>query len=80
MKFTHTKIRFLPNEEKTIRAWELPGVIGGAKYIVHNILFKFAVDHRHFHGSDWIAAKIAGHEMKGLQVKQNISFLSNILF
>ena len=38
--------------------------MGGAKYIVQNILFKFAVDHNDFYKSDYAAAKVAGHEVK----------------
>ena len=41
---------------------------GGDKYIANNILFKFAVDsHGLFHGSDYAASKVAGHELKGLK-------------
>jgi hypothetical protein len=39
-------------------------MVGGDKYIVHNILFKFAVDSNDFFGSDFAAAKVAGHELK----------------
>lgn len=42
------------------------GQAGGVKYIVHNILFKFALDKRDFYGSDAAAAKVAGHELQGL--------------
>jgi len=40
--------------------------MGGQKYIVHNILFKFAVDNRGLFGSDYAAAKVAGNELRGL--------------
>jgi hypothetical protein len=33
-------------------------VAGGVKYIVHNILFKFAVDYKGIYGSDYAAAKV----------------------
>jgi hypothetical protein len=37
----------------------LGGRAGGEKYIVHNILFKFAVDSSNlFDGSNWAAAKV----------------------
>jgi hypothetical protein len=35
------------------------GQAGGDKYIVHNILFKFAVDSKKFYGSDAYAAKVS---------------------
>ena len=34
---------YLPYDSKTIKPKELGGILGGEKYIVHNILFKFAV-------------------------------------
>jgi hypothetical protein len=34
--------------------------MGGQKYIVHNILFKFAVDYNNLFGNDYAAAKAAG--------------------
>jgi hypothetical protein len=34
--------------------------------IVHNLLFKFAVDSEGILGSDYAAAKVAGNELKGL--------------
>jgi tetratricopeptide (TPR) repeat protein len=57
---------FLPDSEKTIRPVKLGGVAGGDKYVVHNILFKFALDRRNFYGSDSAASKVAGHELQGL--------------
>lgn len=57
---------FLPDEQKTIKPKNIGGVAGGDKYIVHNILFKFAVDRSDFYGSDHAAAKVAGHELQGL--------------
>lgn len=38
----------------------------GEKYIISGILFKFAVDHKGLFGSDQAAAKVAGHELKGV--------------
>eukprot|EP01124_Arcella_intermedia_P007744 TRINITY_DN14795_c0_g1_i2.p1 TRINITY_DN14795_c0_g1~~TRINITY_DN14795_c0_g1_i2.p1 ORF type:complete len:549 (+),score=143.34 TRINITY_DN14795_c0_g1_i2:117-1649(+) len=57
---------YLPRKEKTIKPCALGGLMGGQKYIVHNILFKFAVDNRGLFGSDYAAAKVAGNELRGL--------------
>ena len=44
------------------------GVLGGEKYVRANILFKFAVDEEGLFGGDHEpAAKVAGHELKGLK-------------
>lgn len=40
--------------------------MGGQKYVVHNILFKFAVDYNELFGNDYSAAKAAGNELRGL--------------
>ena len=48
------------------------GAAGGSKYIVHNILFKFALDTDGLYGGDdALAAKVAGHELQGLQAYFN---------
>jgi len=48
------------------------GVAGGSKYIVHNILFKFALDTEGLYGgNDAAAATVGGHELKGLQAYFN---------
>ena len=57
---------YLPVKQKTIRPIKLGGMAGGEKYVVHNIIFKFAVDHLNLYRSDEAAAKVAGHELKGL--------------
>lgn len=58
-------------EKKTIAPVELGGVCGGAKFIVHNILFKFALDIGGlFMGDDHSAAKVANHELNGLMAYQ----------
>jgi hypothetical protein len=58
---------FLPVGKKTIRPRTIGGIVGGEKYIVHNILFKFAFDHEKlFGGNDGAAAKVSDQEMKGL--------------
>tara|TARA_R110002050_G_scaffold63534_1_gene138832 strand:- start:88 stop:1071 length:984 start_codon:yes stop_codon:yes gene_type:complete len=50
---------YLPLSKKTIKPQTLGGRAGGEKYIVHNILFKFAVDSSNlFDGSNWAAAKV----------------------
>eukprot|EP01128_Nolandella_sp_AFSM9_P006750 TRINITY_DN3544_c0_g1_i1.p1 TRINITY_DN3544_c0_g1~~TRINITY_DN3544_c0_g1_i1.p1 ORF type:complete len:469 (+),score=102.11 TRINITY_DN3544_c0_g1_i1:92-1408(+) len=56
---------FLPYDQKTVRPIQMGGVIGGEKYIVHNILFKFATG-KVGAFSDEAASKIAGHELKSL--------------
>lgn len=42
------------------------GSAGGEKYLVNNILFKFALDFKGLYGGDHGAAKAAGQELKGL--------------
>eukprot|EP01118_Nematostelium_gracile_P006177 TRINITY_DN1987_c0_g1_i1.p1 TRINITY_DN1987_c0_g1~~TRINITY_DN1987_c0_g1_i1.p1 ORF type:complete len:887 (+),score=181.40 TRINITY_DN1987_c0_g1_i1:68-2728(+) len=56
----------LPPSEKTIKPFENKGVLGGEKYVTRGILFKFACDHNNLFGSDHAAAKVAGHELKGV--------------
>ena len=57
----------LSNKHKTVRPVKIGGVAGGDKYIVHGILFKFALDASGlFGGDDAAAAKVAGQELKGL--------------
>ena len=58
---------YLPIDAKTIKPVSVGGVAGGDKYVVHGILFKFAVDAHGLYGGDHVAAgKVAGHELKGL--------------
>ena len=58
---------YLPVRKKTIKPLNLGGVAGGDKYVVHNILFKFAVDSAGlFGGNNLAAAKVGGLELKGL--------------
>ena len=57
----------LSYDSKTIKPSNTGGLIGGEKYIVQNILFKFALDAGFFDGDHSRAAKVAGHELKGLQ-------------
>ncbi len=49
----------MPVDKKTVRPSVIGGRAGGEKYIVHNILFKFAVDSSNlFDGSNWAARKV----------------------
>jgi len=58
---------YLDVSSKTIKPnYDLPGYMGGQKYVVHNILFKFAVDYNGLFGNDYSAAKVAGNELRGL--------------
>jgi hypothetical protein len=55
------------NKKKTIKPITgLGGVIGGQKFIVQNVLFKFAVGRPEMNVSNVVAAKIGGHELKSL--------------
>ena len=58
---------YLPMRKKTIKPLNLGGVAGGDKYVVHNVLYKFAVDSAGlFGGNNLAAAKVGGLELKGL--------------
>ena len=59
--------KYLPPELKTIKpkTKELGGIAGGEKYIVQDILLKFAIDSKGIYGSDEFASKEAGHQLKG---------------
>lgn len=58
----------LPDEKRTIRvAPDFAGVAGGDKYVIHDIVFKFALDKAGVFGYRTSAAmKVAGHDLKGL--------------
>ncbi len=58
---------FLPAKSKTIKPVSVGGVIGGEKFIVGNVLFKFAIDMGVFEGDHSSAAKVAGLELQGLR-------------
>lgn len=63
---------FLPEDQKTIKPHKtVGGLAGGEKYIVGNIMFKFALDAQGILGSDYAAAKVAGHELKGILAVYN---------
>lgn len=53
----------MDHSEKTIKPVGVGGIAGGDKYIVQNILFKFAVDSKGLYGSDQLAMKVAGHDV-----------------
>jgi len=57
---------FLPLDQKIIKPATLGGVIGGEKYIVQAVLFKFAVQRAEHSVTTQIASKVAGHELKSL--------------
>jgi len=61
------KEHLLPNEQKTIKPIQ-GGRVGGQKYIVHDIFFKFAIDHQMIVGGDENAMKIAAHELSALNI------------
>ncbi|KAL7711905.1 Clu domain-containing protein [Entamoeba marina] len=58
---------FLPIDQKTIKPVTLGGVAGGEKYVVKGIFFKLARNKYNLYKSDEYAAKVAGHELKGLE-------------
>ena len=49
---------------KTLIPMDIGGRAGGQKYLINNILFKFAVDVHNLYGSDYAAAKAAGNEVR----------------
>jgi len=60
-------------EHKTIKPVGMGGQAGGEKYIVQNILFKFAVDSSNMYNGDFAAAKVAALELKGSIAYFNVS-------
>jgi hypothetical protein len=50
-------------------------VAGGVKYIVQNILFKFAVDYKGIYGSDYAAAKVRAKTKPAPQYGRAITHL-----
>jgi hypothetical protein len=60
---------FLPENKQTLASTRLRGrgICGGRKYIVHHILFKFALDSSNiFRGDELAVAKVAAHDLLGL--------------
>lgn len=57
-----------PDEEKTVKPVQMGGTLGGKKFLVGGILFKFGETSLFPQYADpwYIAQKIQGHEMKGL--------------
>lgn len=65
---------YLPMEQRTIRPIKIGGVAGGDKYIVHDILFKFAIDSNGlYEGSNYAASKVADAELKGMLSYLNLN-------
>jgi tetratricopeptide (TPR) repeat protein len=56
----------VPNHLKTIKEATMGGFLGGKKFLVRNILFKFATDETGFFQSHKAASKVAGNELRGL--------------
>ena len=55
------------SNNKTISPVKIGGLAGGQKYIVNEVLFKFATDTQGiFDNDDYAASKVAGHDLKGL--------------
>ena len=57
---------------------EINGHLGGQKYIVQNILFKFCTDHVGLFGSDHFAQKLAAHELRGLINIFNVGYRNGL--
>lgn len=57
----------LPDHLKTVRMAQLGGQAGGKKFLVHDVVFKFAVDDKNiYENNDDLAMKVAGHELRAL--------------
>jgi len=52
-------------KKRSFHSENLGGQAGGEKFIIHGVLFKFAVDSSGLYGGDYGAAKVAGHDLKG---------------
>ena len=71
---------YLPIKQKTIVPTTIGGIVGGEKYIVHDILFKFAIDKDFlFDGNDLAASKVSKQELKGLMTYFGLE-IPNIFF
>lgn len=55
--------RYLPDHKKTIKPTSIGGIAGGEKFIVRDILFKFATDDHGLYGGEEHAIKAAAHEL-----------------
>ena len=57
----------LPMTQRTFTPLKAAGgIAGGEKYLIHGVLFKFAIDFARIYDGDEGAAKAAGHELKGM--------------
>ena len=66
---------YVPIHKKTIKPQKyISGILGGEKYLIKNILFKFATaESKHgLFNSTTVAAKVAGHDLKGLMLYFNL--------
>jgi len=57
---------FLEPRYRTINPIDIGGQAGGVKYVYNGILFKLQTDWKHIYGSDFLAMKTGGLELKGL--------------
>ena len=65
---------FLPDDKKTIKPKSLGGMAGGEKYIVQNILFKFAIDSSNlFQGSHLAPGKVFSFVSSSIFLSSNPS-------
>ena len=82
-EFTHLAVQYsrilveelgLPLSQRTITPIQAGGVAGGEKYLLHGLLFKFAIDPtcRIYADAD-LARASAGHELKGLDAVMEAS-------
>jgi hypothetical protein len=62
----------LPPHAKSIRAIAFGGVAGGLKFAHNGVFFKFAVDEHGIYGGNECAQKAAKHELRGLQLLQQL--------
>ena len=65
---------FLPESERSVKPIKSGGQLGGRKYLVRGILYKFSLDDSDVFAKNrdplWASSKIAGHELKGLKMYQ----------
>ena len=56
--------QFLPNEGKTVKSESFGGQLGGPKFCVSGVLFKFAIPDGKLIITSAAANKVAGHELR----------------
>lgn len=66
-----------PENMRTIHTANVGGIAGGDKYISKGIIFKYAIDSKGIYGSDALAAKAAGSEMRSLRCVQSMSIVES---